>query len=508
LLVESGSWNGKKEAVMSKWNGSKSADVRARLNHPVIDTDGHTVELTPVFFDYIKEIGGADMVNRYKLAVSSRANNRWMQMSEEERRNSRATCPPWWARPAKNTLDRATASLPRLLHRRMDELGMDFTVLYPTFGLTEPPRIEAEEVRRAACRALNAFHADIFRDYADRMTPVAVIPVHTPREGIEELEYAVKQQGFKAVVISHVERSVPKVAAEHPELAAYVNYLDVLALDSPYDYDPFWKKCVELKVAVTTHSTGQGWGSRRSVTNYMYNHIGHFGAAGEAMCKALFFGGVTRRFPSLKFAFLEGGVSWACSLYADIVGHWKKRNAKAVHALDPASMDRGLMKRLIAEHGDDRMKSKLDDIMQWFGQPQRHPKVLDDWSLCRAETLEDLRDLFIPNFYFGCEADDPMAAWAFNAKINPMGARLKAMMSSDIGHWDVTDMKEVVQEAYELVEDRIMSEEDFCDFTFANPATLYAAMNPDFFTGTVCEAAVNRLMNRGAGMTRNHAPAA
>jgi hypothetical protein len=39
----------------------------------------------------------------------------------------------------------------------MDELGLDFAVLYPTFGLTEPPRIDEEEVRRASCRALNAF---------------------------------------------------------------------------------------------------------------------------------------------------------------------------------------------------------------------------------------------------------------------------------------------------------------------------------------------------------------
>ena len=31
---------------------------------------------------------------------------------------------------------------------------------------------------------------------------------------------------------------------------------------------------------------------------------------GEAVCKALFMGGVTRRFPALKFAFLEGGVGW------------------------------------------------------------------------------------------------------------------------------------------------------------------------------------------------------
>jgi hypothetical protein len=75
----------------------------------------------------------------------------------------------------------------------MDDLGMDYTVLYPTEGLVSPPRFEDEEVRRVSCRALNAFHADIYREYADRMTPVAVIPVHTPQEGIEELEYAVNQ---------------------------------------------------------------------------------------------------------------------------------------------------------------------------------------------------------------------------------------------------------------------------------------------------------------------------
>jgi hypothetical protein len=48
-----------------------------------------------------------------------------------------------------------------------------------------------------------------------------------------------------------------------------------------------------------------GWGSRVSVNNYMYNHIGHFAAASEALCKGLFFGGVTKRFPGIKFMFLE-----------------------------------------------------------------------------------------------------------------------------------------------------------------------------------------------------------
>ena len=52
----------------------------------------------------------------------------------------------------------------------------------------------------------------------------------------------------------------------------------------------------------------------------------------------------------------------------------------------------------------------------------------------------------------------------------------------------------MVEEAHELVEDGLISEEDFRDYTFVNAATLYAGMNPDFFKGTVCEAAVTKLL--------------
>ena len=123
---------------MAPTETSRSAKIRACLNHPIIDTDGHTVELMPVYLDYVKQIGGAGMVKRYQKATNARGNNRWAAMSDDERRDTRATCPPWWARPARNTLDRATASIPRLLHQRMDDLGMDYTVLYPTTWSDRP----------------------------------------------------------------------------------------------------------------------------------------------------------------------------------------------------------------------------------------------------------------------------------------------------------------------------------------------------------------------------------
>src|SRR5207248_7125090 len=110
------------------------------------------------------------------------------------------------------------------------------------------------------------------------------------------------------VMIGHVMRPVPRVERERPDLARFAERLDTLGLDSDHDYDPFWAKCLELKVAPASHSSGQGWGSRRSISNHIYNHIGHFAAAGEAICKALFLGGVTHRFPELKIAFLDGRV--------------------------------------------------------------------------------------------------------------------------------------------------------------------------------------------------------
>ena len=58
----------------------------------------------------------------------------------------------------------------------------------------------------------------------------------------------------------------------------------------------------------------------------------------------------------------------------------------------------------------------------------------------------------------------------------------------------MTDVREVVEEAYELVERELMTEEDFRDFTFTNAAHFYGDMNPDFFKGTVVEEEVGRVL--------------
>jgi hypothetical protein len=163
------------------------------LTHPVVDADGHWLEFGPVVGEQLRKIGGSAAADGF---ASVRGGVREaLMMSVEERQRRRISQEGFWGSPERNTRDRATGLLPRLLYERLDELGLDFAVLYPTTGL-RVPRITDDTQRRAACRAFNVYTADCFREFADRMTPAAIIPVHTPDEAIEELEHAAAASRF------------------------------------------------------------------------------------------------------------------------------------------------------------------------------------------------------------------------------------------------------------------------------------------------------------------------
>lgn len=453
------------------------------------------IEFEPAVLEQLESIGGRTIVERFRSWCNEVLPG-WNRLSPAERRDRRLARITWWGMPAENTLDRATAALPGLFYERLDELGIDFAVLYPTFGLPIP-HLEDEELRRAVCRAFNQYYAEVCSGYTDRLAAAAIIPMHTPDEAIEELEHAVGRLGLKAAMLpSYVRRPIPVAAREYPSASRYAFWLDTYGVDSEYDYDAVWAKCVDLKVAPGFHSTSFGWGSRTSVSNYIYNHIGTFSTAGEAVCKSLFLGGVPRRFPDLKFAFLEGGVAWACNLYADLISHWEKRNIKSLQSYNPALLDRELLVKLYGKYGGKMAEGRLDRVTQNFAALAatcEDPNLLDEWAASGIGRAEDIRDAFTGSFYFGCEADDRMNALAFNGRLNPLGAQLRVLLGSDIGHWDVRDASEVLEEAYELVEDGLLDENNLRDFLFTNPVSFYAGVNPEFFRATAVEKEVEKL---------------
>ena len=99
-----------------------------------------------------------------------------------------------------------------------------------------------DDARRGACRALNRCNAETFAPFADRLAPVAAIPMHTPDEAVAELEYAVNVLGFKSVLFAgYVQRPIDAaVASQIRSLARWATWLDMFGIDSAYDYDPVW----------------------------------------------------------------------------------------------------------------------------------------------------------------------------------------------------------------------------------------------------------------------------
>ena len=164
--------------------------------------------------------------------------------------------------------------------------------------------------------------------------------------------------------------------------------------------------------------------------------------------------------------------------------------------LKPTNLDTAEFRRLFEQYtaGNPRYAGKIDDIVAQnldalesdTSQAELTERDLDsdDFAHVHIDGPDDIRRLFTENFYFGCEADDPMTAIAFNEQ---MGLQLKPLLGSDIAHFDVIDATEVLEEAYELVEDGHLTEHNFREFTFSNVVQLYRGMNPNFFTGTVVE---------------------
>jgi predicted TIM-barrel fold metal-dependent hydrolase len=469
---------------------NRAAEIRAGLSHPVIDGDGHWMEPIPVFLEYLGEAGGPKAVDQ--MRAFWRARDAWYRATWPERHHKRLRRTIWWG-VTSNTLDKATALLPALLNERLPELGIDFAMIYPSFGLTINT-ISQDDLICAAARAYNRMTAEMFAPYAARFAPVAVLPAHTPQQAIEELEYAVRQLGYKAIMLrGNQERPIPSAAEGiDPQKAAW--YCDTIALDSPYDYEPFWKRCVELKVAVTQHAGSPRWVDRASISNFTYNHVGHFAESNHAFARGVFLGGVVRRHPSLNFGFMEGGVSWACQMCADLIEHWEKRRRAGLQ--HPAATDVAQLRELIGRYGDARLKANADAIMknldafrpecslEELGKPEH---VTDDFEAAGINSKQDVRAVFENNFYFGCEADDHATVMAFDPR---MGVRLRPVFSSDFTHFDVPDFGEVIPEAFEMVEKRYVTERDFREFTFVNAARLHTRNNPDFFKGTVVEQAV------------------
>jgi hypothetical protein len=191
----------------------------------------------------------------------------------------------------------------------LDAVGIEQTVLYPTFGQTIH-RSRDFDYAIALCQAYNDWVADTYlRHPSGRFQAVALIPMQLPSAAVEELKRAVKQLGF-----------VGSVTQAH----GMPNHLG-----SEFYY-PVYEACQDLDVGIAFHGAGfEGLGFDDFNVFAGAHALGH--PIGQLIVLAgMLFNNVFEIFPGLRAAYLEAGAGWIL-----MAGERFTESYKFLHPISP-----------------------------------------------------------------------------------------------------------------------------------------------------------------------------
>jgi predicted TIM-barrel fold metal-dependent hydrolase len=299
----------------------------SRFDFPINDVDNHMYETTEAFTKYLpKEYTGlvkyVQVNGRTKIAlrnvISDYIPNPTFEVvarpgvQQDYFLNGNKD-----GRSRREILGEAMKSEPAFFEpgprlQRMDELGIDRTVMWPTLAsLLEQRLVDDPHATHVVIHALNQWmHEQWSFNYEDRIfaTPVITLPI--VEKAIEELEWVVAR-GAKIILI----RPAPVPGFQGTRSFALP------------EFDPFWAKVVEADVAVGMHASdvgsssfiGQWEGPRDEYQPFKQQnafeevfhsyHRAIMDAMASAICHGLF-----DRFPALRFLPVENGSRWVAPL--------------------------------------------------------------------------------------------------------------------------------------------------------------------------------------------------
>ena len=348
--------------------------------------------------------------------------------------------PSWWGWATENTLDRATAHLPALAlrtprrdrHRLHDPLSVD------------DARVPRGRRRRADRPALSRREPRARQPVRARTgtAPPSVrsIPMLDPKLAIDELEYAVRELGFKtAVFAGHARRPIGdsgRLPARHVRRRQRVRLRPAVGQVRRARHRA---RVPQLAAGASRHAIGDELRvqpRRRSrgeprIAVQVAVPVGRDPPLPDAALRLP----RRRRRLGLQPARRPGRALGEA-----------QRAARSAHSI-PTGSTSTRCSRCSSSTATTACAPGSRSCATYFTRPSARPEQLDEFAAAALESVDDLRDRFVPNFYFGCEADDRLVAWAFAEHVNPAGARLRPIFGSDISHWDVPDMTEPVEEA-------------------------------------------------------------
>jgi predicted TIM-barrel fold metal-dependent hydrolase len=153
-----------------------------------------------------------------------------------------------------------------------------------------------KELVAAGRHMYNQWLADFCAVAPERYVGLAQLPMWDVDASVRELEWA-HSVGLKGV--------------------NFPRHRDGLPMYNDPVWDPFWAKCDELKMTLTTHTQGAGVDelvNRRGAGIFAIQLLEINGAAARASTHQLVFGGVFERYPGLNLVFTEQPGLWWTAL--------------------------------------------------------------------------------------------------------------------------------------------------------------------------------------------------
>ena len=170
----------------------------------------------------------------------------------------------------------------------LQDVGIDTTVLYPTGGLAYG-KIVNRDWSIALCQAYNNWLAETYVQRSPRFKGIALIPMQEPQAAVEELRRAVKELGMVGAMLPST--GLP-------------NHLGAI------EYWSVYEEAERLGCCLAVHGGAHSGIGLDHMNVYTPVHaLGHpFGIT--ISFAGILFNGIFDRYPGLRMAFLEGGVSW------------------------------------------------------------------------------------------------------------------------------------------------------------------------------------------------------
>ena len=170
----------------------------------------------------------------------------------------------------------------------LNDVGIDWTVLYPTLALSYG-KIVSLDYAVAESKAYNNWLAETYVRYNPRFKGMGILPMQDPQEAAKELRRAVTELGMLGAMMPSNGLAHPLGAKMFWPIYEEANRLGCCLAVHGGAHDRFGMDHMNMYVPV--HALGHPWGLTINCADILYN-------------------GIFDRFPRLRIAFLEGGVAW------------------------------------------------------------------------------------------------------------------------------------------------------------------------------------------------------